>query len=183
MLLPLPAFGADDSFATGGFLCARAEDANAPVGCGVDFTSPPMVTAGGSACAESFGSKGSAAALGCSLLCFRLCFSHCCSPREKKSQWPEPDHVDSLGLGFCPASPTKACSMSLQNPAPGLAASASPGGDVQRRALVMLLGDIPASPQARGLPCCVCHPVAALTVIFPREHQLLPVLPLLQMRR
>lgn len=46
----------------------------------------------------------------------------------------------------------------------------------------MVLGAIPASPQAWGLSRRICHPVVALTVIFPREDQLLPILPLLQMR-
>lgn len=188
MLLPLPAFGTDDSFATGGFPYARAEDANARVGHGVDFTGPPVVTTQGSACAESFLSKGSATALCCSPLCFRLCFSHCCSPlpvaREKNPpQWPKPDRMDSLGLGFCPASPTEDHATSSPDPASGLAARRTRPGKgfgVPRRC---------SGVTSRHHPRCgdshvaFVTPVAAPTVIFPREHQLLPIPPLLQMRR
>lgn len=155
----------------------------------MDFMSPPpMVTARGSACAcaESFGSKGSATALRCSPLCFRLCLSHCCSPREKKKTVAGARPRGQLGAGVLPkhrpprlaACPCRTLTQGSQ-PAPTQEEMSREG---RWCSPAMLLGDIPASPQAWGLLRCVHHPVAALTVIFPREHQLLPALPLLQMR-
>lgn len=119
----------------------------------------PVVTAQGSSCAE--GSEGSAAALGCSLLWFWLCSPPCCSPCEMKPQWPEPGCRDNVGVFLSP-NPTAWPGRTL----PQGHSSTQTGGDTQGRTLIFpetLLGDIPASPRVWGHPCCVCHPMAALT--------------------
>lgn len=125
----------------------------------------PVVTAQGSSCAE--GSKGSVAALGCSLLWFWLCSPPCCSPREIKPQWPEPGRTDNVGVFLHPPpSPAAWPCRTL----PQAHSSTQPAGAAQGRALVFpetLLGDIPASPRVWGHPHCVCHPMAAL-IDFPQ---------------